>query len=347
VKANTDMTMPPFSLFRSARAHAFIIGLALQCLLGLCGSADAQTGGIRGEVTDAAGSPAQDVEIVLNGNGYTRTAKTDAAGNYRFSGLPPGPYDLVAQRRGFRRTTMPVRVTVGDGPENREAIQSFSLEDSPPAKEGRFWGGFNRYSMGSFNEYLASGANEQIVGGFSAGAEISLVETKAPLVGGSVRLPIGVEYLSANSTTAHAAATGSATVNWDLPAVGVFVGTTLSFGPAERFYIHPGVGYYFVGRWKSAALSVTDRPGRLEVRGSSPGVFVGIGVNQHIGRVGAMFFESGYRYLEFTRIDAVPVDNFPVSVGGTVVQSGVLNTPIEFSSFLLRAGFTIRMGAKD
>jgi len=337
----------PSPLISRRGARSVIVAFTLQLMLGICRSADAQTGGIRGEVTDAAGSPIQGAEIVLNGNGYTRTARTDAAGNYGFSGLPSGPYDLVAQKRGFRRTAMPVRVTVGDGPNNREAIQSFSLEDSPAAKEGRFWGGFNRYSMEGFNEYLASGANEQIIGGFSAGAEISLVETKAPLVGGSIRLPIGVEYLSANSTTAHAAPTGSATVNWDIPAVGIFVGTTLSFGPTERFYIHPGVGYYFVGRWKSAALSITDRPGRLEVKGSSPGVFVGVGVNQHIGRIGAMFFESGYRYLRFTRIDAVPIDNFPVAVGGTAVQSGVLNTPMDFSSFLLRAGFTIRMGAKD
>ena len=73
---------------------------------------EAVPSGISGTVTDASGAiiPQATVELrQLTGN-TTTNARTDPSGEFKFSGLAPGQYELQIAAPGFRRTTQ--RVTV-------------------------------------------------------------------------------------------------------------------------------------------------------------------------------------------------------------------------------------------
>ena len=68
--------------------------------------ARAQSGAaILGTVNDAQGLALPGVELTLRNNesGLTRTTVSEGNGTYRFSGLPPGLYDVKADARWLRR----------------------------------------------------------------------------------------------------------------------------------------------------------------------------------------------------------------------------------------------------
>jgi hypothetical protein len=86
--------------------------LALACALALLcsASASAQTfrGGIQGTVTDETGGalPGTTVTATNTGTGLSRSVQTDGAGNYFFSELPLGAYDVSASLSGFATQTV-------------------------------------------------------------------------------------------------------------------------------------------------------------------------------------------------------------------------------------------------
>src|SRR5713226_9436293 len=60
-------------------------------------SALAQTGSLRGLVTDQNGAVIAGAKVTVNGpSGLVRTTNTDKSGSYSFTGLPPGDYDVQA-----------------------------------------------------------------------------------------------------------------------------------------------------------------------------------------------------------------------------------------------------------
>src|SRR6204780_5300593 len=73
----------------------------------------AQTGAgsVTGTVTDASGAviPGATVTIENPVSGLSRTAKTDASGQYRFTNLPFNPYHLSAHAEGFSPFTADVQ----------------------------------------------------------------------------------------------------------------------------------------------------------------------------------------------------------------------------------------------
>jgi hypothetical protein len=72
-------------------------------------SAQSIEGAIVGVVRDDSGAVVPEVTVTVTNpaRGLTRTITTDAMGNYTFPGLPPGSYDLTAERQGFRRAVAP------------------------------------------------------------------------------------------------------------------------------------------------------------------------------------------------------------------------------------------------
>jgi Carboxypeptidase regulatory-like domain/TonB-dependent Receptor Plug Domain len=74
--------------------------------------AQSASGTIAGTVTDASGAviPGATVTIENPVSGLTRTAKTDAGGQYKFTNLPFNPYHLVARATGFSPLTTDVQV---------------------------------------------------------------------------------------------------------------------------------------------------------------------------------------------------------------------------------------------
>jgi hypothetical protein len=287
----------------------------------------------------AEGTATAKAEGTATGN-LSGIAETKADGTYEIKNLRPGTYTVTVVRVGFKKGEDTSVVVTAKG----EQVRLFDLEDKPPARQVRFWGGVNFYAMDDFNRLLATDRNRPVGSGFTAGAEVSLIATKVPKLGGTLHLPVGVEYLAADSVTTHVNAGGSATVIWDVPVVGLFVAPTLSLGKAERFYLHPGVGYYLLGQWQKAGLSVTDRSGRLAAKNSGPGAFAAVGLKQQVGNTAGVFVEGGYRYLKLTSIDVTPVGDFPEVLGGAAVRGGTLASPLDYSSFFLRFGFSLRLG---
>jgi len=99
-----------------SRLPVLLVGAALVLFSSsLNAQAQATTGIIRGVVTDPAGAPVANSQVVLHETqtNFTRTLTTDAAGNFTGTLLPLGTYDVTARAVGFaeaKRTGIPLGV---------------------------------------------------------------------------------------------------------------------------------------------------------------------------------------------------------------------------------------------
>lgn len=87
----------------------------------LAGLAGAQviTGDITGRVLDQQGNAVVDATVTARnaGTGLTRTAKTNDSGDYTLAQLPPGPYEVTVEAKGFAKALQKdFSVTVGTKP---------------------------------------------------------------------------------------------------------------------------------------------------------------------------------------------------------------------------------------
>ncbi len=72
------------------------------------------TGSIQGAVKDEQGGALPGASVTLSGNKGTRTAVSDASGNYRFPAVDPGTYAITAELAGFAgRRSENVEINVG------------------------------------------------------------------------------------------------------------------------------------------------------------------------------------------------------------------------------------------
>src|SRR5580693_7885777 len=81
-----------------------LLSAALAALFAACASSQTQLATVSGAITDPSGAvvPGVSVTIVSQGTGLKRSALTDAAGEYRFAGLPIGNYSLRIEKPGFQ-----------------------------------------------------------------------------------------------------------------------------------------------------------------------------------------------------------------------------------------------------
>ncbi len=94
----------------------FKLALALLTLLSLAGGLGAQslTGQISGTVKDEQQGALPGATLALVGKTGTRTATTDAAGNYRFAAVTVGTYSLQAELAGFQpRRQEGITISIG------------------------------------------------------------------------------------------------------------------------------------------------------------------------------------------------------------------------------------------
>jgi len=80
-----------------------LIALVLLLISSFTFSQSRETGAITGTVSDEQGSPLPGVNLTLTSPALmgTRTAVSDASGNFRFPALPPGTYSVKAELQGF------------------------------------------------------------------------------------------------------------------------------------------------------------------------------------------------------------------------------------------------------
>src|SRR5262245_37910844 len=114
--------------------------LALVPILATLAAAQTFRGGIQGTVTDPKGSVIQgaQVTVVNQETKLTRTMTTGDSGDYFFTELPIGLYDLTAKARGFRSETVKsvqVEISVTAKTDVQLKIQAGSevgVEDTAP-----------------------------------------------------------------------------------------------------------------------------------------------------------------------------------------------------------------------
>jgi hypothetical protein len=98
-------------------------------------TAAAQTGTVGvvvGTITDSTGAVVPRVEVLLvsEQTGQERRATSNAAGQYTLTNLPPGEYRVVVSAKGFRTTTLPVRVEVARSTQGDIALEVGDLAEA-------------------------------------------------------------------------------------------------------------------------------------------------------------------------------------------------------------------------
>jgi outer membrane receptor protein involved in Fe transport len=99
---------------KSGLKPALLVLSAIVCLTGAA-LAQGETGQINGVVTDQNGAvvPGATVTARSERTGATRTATTDQEGNYQFTNLQPGRYQVSVAAQNFQEVKRAVEVTVG------------------------------------------------------------------------------------------------------------------------------------------------------------------------------------------------------------------------------------------
>src|SRR2546428_1184690 len=87
----------------------------LLLILFLSSSALAQTGSLRGQVTDQNGGGVPGAKVTVNGpSGLVKTTNADKSGSYSFAGLPAGDYEVQASAPNLELAE-PVKVSLKGG----------------------------------------------------------------------------------------------------------------------------------------------------------------------------------------------------------------------------------------
>jgi Carboxypeptidase regulatory-like domain/TonB dependent receptor len=114
--------------------QTFIRGVMVILLLALVTSvAETQTltGSVSGKIRDEQGAVLPGVTVTLTGRMGSQQTVTDAAGEYRFPGLEPGVYVVVAEMSGFQPTRQEnVAVSVGTSASVDIALKVAGLQES-------------------------------------------------------------------------------------------------------------------------------------------------------------------------------------------------------------------------
>src|SRR5579862_1646207 len=126
-------------MMHTPRARFGLAVAILICMLGLClcipsaWGQTAGTGAIAGTVTDPSGRsvPNATVTATSNETGQERTATTGSAGDFKFSLLTPGNYQLKFTASGFKTATVgPVTVNVTETATANQALEVGSVNES-------------------------------------------------------------------------------------------------------------------------------------------------------------------------------------------------------------------------
>jgi len=106
-----------------------LLAIALM-VFGLAGPAAAQSGSaVVGSIGDQTGAPIAGVRVTIRGV-VVRMVATDAAGDFAFSDVPDGDYEISAELSGFERARRAVRVLAGERVTVSLALRVAILEET-------------------------------------------------------------------------------------------------------------------------------------------------------------------------------------------------------------------------
>lgn len=144
-------------------SRRLVSALALLTVLAFAVPALAQTGGIRGKLTDEKGAPVEGAVIKIEGKSTARKAevKTNKKGEYIQIGLFPGDYKVSVDRGGTIIFSSDVHIGLGD-----PTVNDISLKPQPgqvnaaqaaldTKLRGLFDGGVASVQAGSYDDAIA------------------------------------------------------------------------------------------------------------------------------------------------------------------------------------------------
>lgn len=209
-------------------------------------------------------------------------------------------------------------------------------------------GGIAWYRMSDFNSKLKAESNREIGSGLAMAFDLP-VPLKMPKIADNVFIipGLGLTYLGASSTTTHAIGTDAATVKWNLPVIGFIFAPEVSGSGKKHFWsFRPvGIGYYDMGHILRSRLSVSDRPGFLEITGGGVGFESVLGFAWKPGKAAAGL-ELGYRYLKLSDVTRTPREGFTSTPGGSVPGPSSLPQDLDYSGPLVRLFVTVQLGIR-
>lgn len=153
-------------MFRMGR---LVSALALLTVLAYAGPAVAQTGGLRGKITDAQNQPVEGAIVRIESKGSSRKnqVKSNKKGEYVQIGLFPGEYKVTVEKDGMT-VSLDARVSLGDPTVMDVQLRPQSGAASPAQAErdaklrGLFDAGVAALQAGNYDDGIAK-FNEAIV----------------------------------------------------------------------------------------------------------------------------------------------------------------------------------------
>jgi tetratricopeptide (TPR) repeat protein len=135
---------------------------ALLTVVLLAAPALAQTGGLRGKVTDAQGAPVEGAIVKIEGKSTSRKAevKTNKKGEYIQIGLFPGDYKVTVEKGGMS-ISMDTRVALGDPTQMDLSLKPQAGQPNPEQAErdaklrGLFEAGVTAVQAGNYDDAIA------------------------------------------------------------------------------------------------------------------------------------------------------------------------------------------------
>ena len=151
-------------MLRLGRFGLGVLGVFVLMMLVAPAPASAQTGGLRGKVTDASGKPVDGATVTIESKGVARklTVKTNKKGEYIQIGLYAGEYKITAEKEGKVAVADNFRVGLGDPSVLDLQLLNAAAGGNPEAEkklnelQAAFDAGVAASKAGNFDESIAA-----------------------------------------------------------------------------------------------------------------------------------------------------------------------------------------------
>jgi hypothetical protein len=113
------------------QTHSLVLILLVRASLLQVGTSvwGQNTANFSGAITDAASAPVAKVLVTLSSLDRVLQAESDADGQFRFTSVPPGLYDVELSAPGFLKQTLPINLSDGDSRSLTVVLKVGSLPD--------------------------------------------------------------------------------------------------------------------------------------------------------------------------------------------------------------------------
>jgi hypothetical protein len=106
----------PTCLMAFLRTHLLVTILVVCASLLLVGMSvwGQNNANLTGAISDLASAPVAKVSVTISSLDRVLQAESDADGQFRFTSVPPGVYNLEFSAPGFLKQTLPINLSYGD-----------------------------------------------------------------------------------------------------------------------------------------------------------------------------------------------------------------------------------------